>query len=82
MLFQLSKSTGWNPSIIFLFKVNSRCTRKRCEICPKQTIRTVEIRSDVLSELTNRFAPYHLVVFLTPKSDSLLIGVGTHSKGP
>ena len=82
MLFQLYKLTGWNPSIFLLFKVNSKNTRKRCEICPKQTIRTVEIRSGVSSEVTNRFALYHLVVFLKPKSDSLLIVVGTHPKGP
>ena len=35
------------PSNIYLFKVINRNTRKRCEICPKLTINTVESRSGV-----------------------------------
>ena len=30
---------------IYLFKLNNRNTRKRCEICPKSTIETLEQRS-------------------------------------
>ena len=33
-----------NPTNIYLFKVNNRNTRKRCEICSKLTIKTPERR--------------------------------------
>ena len=33
-----------NPAKIYSFKVNSRETRKRCEICSKLTIKTSERR--------------------------------------
>ena len=33
-----------NPVKIYLFKVNNRYTRKRCELCPKLTIKTLELR--------------------------------------
>ena len=39
--------TGWwglIPASIYLFKVNNRNTRKRCEICSKLTIKTLERR--------------------------------------
>ena len=32
------------PANIYLFKFSSRNTRKRCEICPKLTIKTPERR--------------------------------------
>ena len=32
------------PANIYLFKVNNRNTRKRCEICSKLTIKTPERR--------------------------------------
>ena len=32
------------PANIYLFKVNNRNTRKRCEICSKLTIKTLERR--------------------------------------
>ena len=32
------------PAGIYLLKVNNRNTRKRCEICPKLTIKTPERR--------------------------------------
>ena len=37
---------NWNssPSNIYLFKFNNRNTRKRCEICSKLTIKTLERR--------------------------------------
>ena len=39
---------GPDPANIYLFKVNNRNTRKRCEICLKLTIKTRERRrSDV-----------------------------------
>ena len=39
---------GWrDPANIRLFKVNGRNTRKRCEICSKLTIKTVERCSGV-----------------------------------
>ena len=33
-----------NPPNIYLFKINNRNTRKRCEICSKLTIKTPEPR--------------------------------------
>ena len=33
-----------NPVKIYLFKVNNRYTRKRCELCPELTIKTLELR--------------------------------------
>ena len=43
-----------NPANIYLFKVNNKNTRKRCEICSKSTIKTsndvgdfVNIRKEV-----------------------------------
>ena len=45
--FSVSKLIGWDPENIYLFKVNSRNTRKRYGICPKLTINTIESRSDV-----------------------------------
>ena len=33
-----------SPGNIYLFKLNSRNTRKRCEICSKLTIKTPERR--------------------------------------
>ena len=45
--FSVYKLLGWDPANIYLFKVNSRNTRKRCEICPKSTINTVEGYSGV-----------------------------------
>ena len=39
-----SCSQGYNPANIYLFKVNSKITRKRCEICSKLTMKTLERR--------------------------------------
>ena len=36
------------PANIYLFKVNKRNTRKKCEICPKLTIKTPEQRQRCL----------------------------------
>ena len=36
--------TNLIPANIYLFKVNNRNTRKRCEICPMLTIKTPERR--------------------------------------
>ena len=38
-----SYTTG-HPALIYLFKVNNSNTRKRCEICWKLTIKTLERR--------------------------------------
>ena len=40
-----------NPANIFLFKVNNRNSRKRCEICSKLTTKTPEIRQWVRSSV-------------------------------
>ena len=34
-----------NVANIYLFELNNRNTRKRCEICPKSAIKTLEQRS-------------------------------------
>ena len=46
--FSVYKLTGWDPVNIYLFKVNSRNTRKRFDICPKLTINTIESCSGVI----------------------------------
>ena len=43
--FNVYKFIEWDPPNIYLFKFNSRNTRKSCEICPKLTINAVESRS-------------------------------------
>ena len=40
--------TRINPANIYLFKVNNRNTRTRCEICSKLTIKTPERRQNFL----------------------------------
>ena len=35
------------PANIYLFKINNRNTRKRCEICSKITIKAPDHRGDV-----------------------------------
>ena len=45
--FSVQKLIGWDPANIYLFKFNSRKTRKRYEICSKLTINTIESCSDV-----------------------------------
>ena len=35
--FRAHKLIGWEPANIYLFKINTRNTRKRYEICPKLT---------------------------------------------
>ena len=39
------KLIDWDPANIYLFKVNSRNTKKWSDICPKLPINTVESRS-------------------------------------
>ena len=47
--FSVDKLIGWDPVNIYLFKFNSKNTRKRSEICLKLTINTIESRSDVFT---------------------------------
>ena len=42
-LFLLS-TTSSNPADIYLFKGNQRISKKKCEICSKLTIKTLERR--------------------------------------
>ena len=46
--FSAYKLIGWGPANVYLFKVNSRNSRKRYEICPKFTINTIESYFGVL----------------------------------
>ena len=45
--FSVYKLIGWGPGNIYLFKIISRNNRKRCRICSKLTINTVENHSGV-----------------------------------
>ena len=47
--FSVDKLIGWDPVNIYLFKFNSKNSRKRYEICLKLTINTIESRSDVFT---------------------------------
>ena len=38
------KSLSYNPAGIYLFKVNNRNTRTKCEICSELTMKTPERR--------------------------------------
>ena len=40
-----------DPAMIYLFKVNNRNTRKRCQICSKLTIKIPERRHKVIIEV-------------------------------
>ena len=46
--FSVYKLIGWDKVNLYLFKVTSKNTRKRCGIYPKFTRNTVEICSAVL----------------------------------
>ena len=47
--FSVHKLIGWVPANIYLFKFNSRNTRKRYEICPKLATNTIGSRSNVFT---------------------------------
>ena len=47
--FSVYKLIGWDSANIYLFKVNSRNTRKGCEIYPKSTIKKVVLVSLLLT---------------------------------
>ena len=51
-------SVRGNPASVYLLKVNTRNTRKRCEICSKLTIKTPERRNLV------RFLSLHNLVIV------------------
>ena len=44
LCLNLNTTQKFNPTNIYLFKLNKRYTRKRCEICSKLTIKTPERR--------------------------------------
>ena len=46
--FVIFRTAISNPANIYLFKVNNRKTRKRCEICSKLTMKIPERRPDVV----------------------------------
>ena len=45
--FRVYKLIGWDPALIYLFKVNSRNTKTWSVVCPKLPINTVESRFGV-----------------------------------
>ena len=65
--FGVNKLIGWDPENIYLFKVHSRNIR-RCEICLKLTVNTVERRSGVFinfEHISNLFLVF--LLFTTNK---------------
>ena len=53
ILFNVYKLIDWDPANIYLFKVNSRNSKKWSDICPKLPINTVESRSGVFINFEN-----------------------------
>ena len=45
--FSVDKFIGWDPENIYLFKFNSKNTKKWSDVCPKLPINTIESRSSV-----------------------------------
>ena len=58
------KSNLLNFGNIYLFKVNKKITRKRCEICSMLTIKTPERRQWRMSMLWTYFTPFFSVSFV------------------
>ena len=47
---------GWDPANIYLFKVNSKNTKRWSDVCPKLSISIVVIRSGVfIVDFENNF---------------------------
>ena len=64
--FSVFKLIGWAPARIYLFKVNSRKTRKRDEIYPKLKINAKESCSDVFIVNFEHISNFFVVfLFLT-----------------
>ena len=49
---------------IYLFKVSNRSTRKKCEICPKLTIKTLERRQSGVFIVNFEYTLHLFLVFL------------------
>ena len=45
--FSVYKLIGWDPENIYLFKFNSKNTKKWSDVCPKLPINTIESHSGV-----------------------------------
>ena len=70
-----AKTSYYIPSNIYLFKVNNRNTRKRCEICAKLTIKTQERRhSGVFIVNFEHISNFFLVFLLLNLNKELLAG--------
>ena len=67
-LFQTSvmELFGKNPAGNYMFKVNNRNTRTRCEICSKLTIKTLECHSGIFIVNFENISPLVLVFLLLP----------------
>ena len=72
-----------NPANIYLFKVNNRNTRKRCDICSKLTIKTPEQRhwrrSDVFIVNFERIS-YLFLLFLLLNLNKLMLAGPTFNE--
>ena len=76
--FTREKSSSNHPANVYLFKVNNRNTRKRCEICSKLTIKTTERshwrRSGVFIVNFEHIAHFFLMFLLLNLSKQMLAG--------
>ena len=70
--FNVFKLIGWGPANIYLFRFNSRNTRKRCEICSKFTIKALECRSGVFIVKFKHISHLFLVFFSSLWTDKCL----------
>ena len=61
----------YKPAKIYLFKVNNRNSRKRCEIYPKLTIKTSKRRRFLLLTLCFTLFPIVSIVDFEQVNDSL-----------
>ena len=51
LFWELQVWSGWDPTNIYMFKINNQNTRKRREVCSKVTIKTPERRYCRLSDV-------------------------------
>ena len=72
--FNVLKLTGWYPENIYLFKISSRNTTKKCEICSKLTIKTVERRSGVFIATFEHILHLFLVLLLFSMNREMFVG--------
>ena len=78
--FSVYKLIKWDPVNLYLFKIVSRNTRKRCGICPKLTINTVESRSGILLITLNIFHNFFSDSIVDPEQANVSLCKYCYSK--